>query len=135
MRAVYIGRHQLLQLQERALEELGIEIVRKIENLPVEPAQLSTLLTELQREGIEAVITVALPPHLLAALSQKFPLFVFEMRSTTFQSTEEAERWAAEKPEARTWMPGRPGEPVRALEFVAINKVRVLIESTRVWPQ
>jgi hypothetical protein len=135
MKVAYVGRHQLLQLQEQALAQLGMKIVKRIENLPSEPQQLNALLNELQREGLEAIVTVALPPHLLAQLSSKFPLYVFEMRSVLFQTQEEAEKWAAERPEARTWLPGRPGEPIRGLEFVAINKVRVLIESTRVWPQ
>jgi uncharacterized coiled-coil protein SlyX len=135
MRAVYIGRHRLLPLQERALEELGITIARTIENLPTEPAALNALLAELQQEGIEAAVTVALPPHLLAAVSARLTTLVFEMRSTTFQCTEAAEKWVAEKPEARTYIPGRPGEPVRGLEFIGVNKVRVIVESTRVWPQ
>ncbi|MCC6051484.1 MAG: hypothetical protein LM580_12300 [Thermofilum sp.] len=135
MRVAYVGRHRLLPLQQRALEELGMSIVRTIENLPTEPAALSALLNELQAAGIEAIVTIALPPHLLAQLSNRFPLYVFEMRSTTFQTQEEAERWVAEKPEARTYIPGRPGEPVRGLEFAAINRVRVVVESARVWPQ
>jgi hypothetical protein len=135
MKAVYVGRHELLPMQKKALEELGIEIIKRVENLPVESAQLSALLAELQREGVEGVVTVALPPHLLAALSQRFPLFVFEMRSVVFQSAEEAQRWAAENPSARTYLPGKPGEPVRGLEFVGINRVKVIVESARVWPQ
>ena len=132
---MYIGRHRLLPLQERALRELGVTVTRTIENLPTEPAALSTLLSELQKEGIEAAVTVALPPHLLAAVSARLTTLVFEMRSTTFQSSEAAEKWVAEKPEARTYIPGRPGEPVRGLEFIGVNKVRVIVESTRVWPQ
>jgi hypothetical protein len=134
MKAVYVGRHQLLPLQEKALRELGMTIVRRIENLPTEPTALSALLSELQAAGIEAVVTVALPPHLLAQLS-RFPLYVFEMKSTTFQTQEEAEKWVAEAPEKRTYLPGRPGEPVRGLEFVGVNRVKVVVESTRVWPQ
>jgi len=135
MKTVYVGRHQLLPLQERALRELGITIVKRIENLPTEPAALNALLSELQAAGVEAIVTVALPPHLLAQLSSKFPLYVFEMKSATFQTQEEAERWAAEAPEKRTYLPGRQGEPVRGLEFVGVNKVRVVVESERVWPQ
>jgi hypothetical protein len=135
MKVAYVGRHQLLPLQLAALEELGMSITRRIENLPTEPAALNALLSELQAAGVEAVVTVALPPHLLAQLSSKFPLYVFEMKSFTFQTQEEAERWAAEAPERRTYLLGRAGEPVRGLEFIAINKVRVIVESTRVWPQ
>jgi len=135
MKVAYVGRHQLLPLQQQALEELGMTIVRRIENLPTEPAALSALLNELQAAGIEAIVTIALPPHLLAQLSNRFPLYVFEMRSTTFQSTEAAEKWVAERPGARTYIPGRPGEPIRGLEFSGVNRVKVIVESERVWPK
>jgi hypothetical protein len=135
MKAAYVGRHQLLPMQLQALEELGITIAQKIENLPTEPAALNALLAELQRGGVEAIVTIALPPHLLAAISQRFTTFVFEMKSTLFHSLEEAEKWVAEAPERRTYLPGRPGEPVRGLEFVGVNKVRVVVESERVWPK
>ncbi|MCC6050759.1 MAG: hypothetical protein LM580_08635 [Thermofilum sp.] len=135
MRVAYVGRHQLLPLQQQALEELGMTIVRRIENLPTEPAALSSLLSELQREGIEAVVTVALPPHLLAQLSNRFPLYVFEMKSVTFQSAAEAEKWVAEAPSKRTYLLSRPGEPIRGLEFSGVNRVKVIVESERVWPK
>ena len=135
MRVAYVGRHQLLPLQLAALEELGMSIARTIENLPTEPAALSALLHELQAAGIEAIVTIALPPHLLAQLSNRFPLYVFEMKSVTFQSAAEAEKWVAEAPSKRTYLPGRPGEPIRGLEFTGINRVKVVVESERVWPK
>jgi len=133
-KAVLVGRHKLLPLQEKALNDLGIQIVRQIENLPTEQNQLRGLIEKLKGEGVEAVVTVALPPQLLASLSASFNLYVFEMKSHTVQSVEEAERWVSEAPEKRTYLPGRPGEPVRCLEFVGVNSVRVVIESKRVWP-
>jgi len=109
-----------------------LEIARKIENLP-EGQELNKLLNQLKSEGIEAVITVALPPHLLAALSRVFKVYVFEMKSSTVSSVAEAENWVSEDPTKRTYLPGRPGEPVRVLEFIGINEVKVVIESKRVW--
>ena len=134
MRVVYIGRHKLLPAQERAAEELGFVITEKVENLPTEQGELSKLLRQLKDEGIEGVLTVALPPNLLAALSSMFPVYVFDMKSTTFPTAEEAQKWASEKPDARTFLPGRPGEPVRAMEFVGINLVTVTISIKKVWP-
>ena len=134
MKAALVGRHRLLRLQEKALNDLGIQIVRQIENLPTEQNQLRELIEKLKGEGIEAVVTVALPPQLLASLSASFNLYVFEMKSHTVPTTAEAERWVSEDPERRTYLPGRPGEPVRCLEFVSVNSVRVVIESKRVWP-
>jgi hypothetical protein len=132
MKAVYVGRHTLLPTQQRGVEELGLEIARKIENLP-EGQELNKLLNQLKSEGIEAVITVALPPHLLATLSKSFKVYVFEMKSSTVSSVAEAENWVSEDPTKRTYLPGRPGEPVRVLEFIGINEVKVVIESKRVW--
>jgi predicted Fe-Mo cluster-binding NifX family protein len=134
MKVVYVGRHKLLPAQTQALRELNLEITKQIENLPTEPSALNALVQQLKAEGIQAVVTVALPPNLLASLSQAFKVYVFEMKSSTVQSVAEAEKYVAQAPEARTYLPGRPGEPVRVLEFVAINEVRVTIESKRVWP-
>ena len=133
-KTVYVGRHKLLPLQARALEELGLEIVKVVENLPTEPSALNALLNELVQQGVQAVVTVALPPHLLASLSSKFKVYVFEMKSSIVPTVAEAEKYVAEAPEKRTYLPGRPSEPVRVLEFTAINEVKVVIESKRVWP-
>jgi predicted Fe-Mo cluster-binding NifX family protein len=135
MRVAYVGRHKLLPAQTQALCELSLEITKVVENLPTESQQLNALLNELKSQGIEAVVTIALPPHLLAALSSKFKVYVFEMKSSTVSSIVEAERFVAEAPEKRTYLPGRPGEPVRILEFTAVNEVKVVIESKRVWPK
>jgi len=132
MKAVYVSRHTLLPSQERGVRELGLEIIRKIENLP-EGQELIKLINDLKSEGIEAVITVALPPHLLASLSKAFRVFVFEMRSSTVPTVTDAEKWVAEAPERRTYLLGRPGEPVRVMEFIGINETKVIIESRRVW--
>jgi hypothetical protein len=132
IKTVYIGRHALLPLQERGIKELGLNIYKRIENLP-EGTELNKLISDLKNEGVQAVVTVALPPHLLAALSRVFKVYVFEMRSSTVQSIADAENWVAQDPSKRTYLPGRPGEPVRVLEFIGINEVRITIESKRVW--
>jgi hypothetical protein len=134
VKVVYVGRHKLLPAQLKALEELRLQIAKQIENLPTEPQALQQLIQQLRAEGVQAVVTVALPPHLLAALSSAFKVYVFEMKSSTVSSIAEAEKYVAQNPAARTYLPGRPGEPVRVLEFSAINEVRVVIESKRVWP-
>jgi predicted Fe-Mo cluster-binding NifX family protein len=135
VKVVYVGRHKLLPAQEKALlNGLNFEVVKTIENLPTEPAALNALIQQLKSEGIQAVVTVALPPHLLASLSAALKVYVFEMKSHTVSTIEEAEKFVAENPSARTYLPGRPGEPIRVLEFNAINEVKVVIESKRVWP-
>jgi len=133
-KVVYVGRHKLLPAQLKALEELQLQIVKTIENLPTEAPQLNALIQQLKAEGVQAIVTVALPPHLLAALSQSFKVYVFEMKSYTADTVETAEKFVAQAPDRRTYLPGRPGEPVRLLEFTAVNEVKVVIESRRVWP-
>jgi len=133
MKVAYIGRHTLLPDQKRGVEELGLKIVKQIENLPTEPKEINQVVQQLKAEDIQAIVTVALPPHLLASLSQNFKVFVFEMKSSTVPSIADAEKWVAENPSRRTYLPGRSGEPVRVLEFIGINEVKVTIESKRVW--
>jgi hypothetical protein len=132
MKAVYVGRHALLPAQEQGVKELGLEVVRKVENLP-DGQELIKLINDLKNEGIQAVITIALPPHLLASLSKAFRVFVFEMRSSTVPTVTDAEKWVAENPAKRTYLPGKPGEPIRVMEFIGINETKVVIESKRVW--
>ena len=127
-----MGRHTLLPAQEQGVKALGLEIVRKVENLP-DGQELIKLINDLKNEGIQAVITIALPPHLLASLSKAFKVFVFEMRSSTVPTVTDAEKWVAENPAKRTYLSGRPGEPVRIMEFIGINETKVVIESKRVW--
>ena len=132
MKAVYVGRHVLLPAQEQGVREMELEITKKIENLP-EGQELTKLINDLKNEGVEAVITIALPPHLLASLSKAFRVFVFQMKSSTVPTIADAEKWVRENPAKRTYLPGRPGEPVRIMEFIGIDEVKVIIESKRVW--
>jgi hypothetical protein len=57
--------------------------VKTVENLPVNSRRLNALLNQLKVEGVEVMLTVALPLNLLAMLSSKIPVHIFEMRSTT----------------------------------------------------
>jgi len=132
VKTVYVGRHVLLSAQAQAIKALGLELVEKVENLP-EGKELQKVINDLKQKGITAILTVALPPHLLSVLSSAFDLYVFEMQSSTVQDATEAEKWVAENPSRRTYLPGRPGEPVRVLEFKGINKVKVMIQSERVY--
>jgi hypothetical protein len=133
MKAVYVGRHNLLPAQLQGVRELKLEIIKRIENLPTEWIELNKLIDNLRNEGIQAIITIALPPHLLASLSKAFRVFIFEMKSSTVPTVTDAEKWVSENPAKRTYLPGRPGEPIRIMEFVGINETKVIIESKRVW--
>jgi hypothetical protein len=130
-----VGRHRLLPAQEAALRELNINIARIIENLPVDPRELKQLLKELKANA-DAVVTVALPINLLLEIKNaNFRVFVFRMNSATVKDVAEAEAWVAQAPERRTYLPGRSGEPVRVMEFVAVDEItEIKIVSRQVWP-
>jgi len=60
-------------------------------------------------------------------------IYVFTMNSKTVANEEEAKKWVEQAPDRRTYLPGKPGEPIRILEFVGLDKVRISIETSRVW--
>ena len=133
VKAVYIGRHVLLPAQEVAVRACGLEIAEKIENLPTDSRELQKLVNELKQKGIAAVVTIALPPNLLAVLGSAFDLYVFEMQSTTVASIDEAMNFVRSDPSKRTYLPGKPNESIRVLEFKGINKLKIIIESKPVY--
>jgi hypothetical protein len=135
VKVALVGRHKLLDLQAVALKEAGFEIAEQIINLPNDPKELRTFAEEL-RKRVDAIVTVALPPQILAVLQDagfKDRIYVFAMSSKTVATEEEAKKWVEEAPDRRTYLPGRPGEPIRVLEFVGLDKVRISIETSRVW--
>jgi len=132
IKAIYVGRHRLLPTQEAALKQLNIEIVQQVENLP---SDLQQMLKEL-RSKADAVVTVALPINLLLVIKNaNFRVFVFRMNSATVRDVNEAEAFVAQAPERRTYLPGRPGEPIRVMEFAAVDEiVEIKIVTRQVWP-
>jgi len=135
MKAALVGRHKLLDLQSVALKEAGIEIAEQIINLPNDPKELRAFAEEL-RKRVDAIVTVALPPQILAVLQDagfRDRIYVFTMNSKTVANEEEAKKWIEQAPDRRTYLPGKPGEPIRILEFVGLDKVRISIETSRVW--
>jgi len=132
IKAIYVGRHRLLPTQEAALKQLNIEIVQQVENLP---SDLQQMLKEL-RSKADAVVTVALPINLLLVVKNaNFRVFVFRMNSATVRDVNEAEAFVAQAPERRTYLPGRPGEPIRVMEFAAVDEItEIKIVTRQVWP-
>lgn len=90
---------------------------------------VNELIKQLTEEKVEGIITIALPPHILAPLSSAFPLFLLKMENVgNTTSIEEAQTWVAENPAKRTYLPGKPGEKIRLLEFRGITRVKIKIE-------
>jgi hypothetical protein len=57
------------------------------------------------------------------------------MSSGTVRDIAEAESFVAQDPGRRTYLPGRPGEPIRIMEFAAVDEiVEIKIVSRQVWP-
>ncbi|BCW95601.1 MAG: hypothetical protein WHS44_06570 [Fimbriimonadales bacterium] len=128
MKAVVISRHALLQAQERALAELGAEVVEVAAQYDPD-----TDNPRWQAQGVEAVFTIALPPTLLARLCEAFRVFTFEMASAGLTDSEDAARaWCAESPDTRSYLPAREGSH-RLLEFRRVLELRIAIETTPVW--
>jgi hypothetical protein len=128
MKAVVISRHALLGAQQRALAELGAEVVETTAQYDPD-----TDNPRWKAQGVEAVFTIALPPALLARLCEAFRVFTFDMESVGMTESEEAARaWCAKAPDVRSYLPAREGSH-RLLEFRGVSELRLQIETTRVW--
>ena len=136
MKAVLVGRHKLLSAQQEALRELGVEIIRQELQLPESQNELARLVESWRREGVEAIVTGGLPPHLVAALSKPgMRVLQLRMRAVaTVKSEEEVKRLVAEKPEWRVALPAPDGSSHRVMEFEGIYELRVVVEERRLWP-
>jgi len=128
MKSVVISRHALLPAQERALRELGAEVVETCAQYDPD-----TDNPRWKAQGVEAIFTVALPPSLLARLSEAFRVFTFDMESIGMAHDEaEAKAWCALAPQTRSYLPAREGS-LRLLEFRGVSELKIQIQTTRVW--
>ena len=134
MKVVLVSRHKLLPSQEKAIKELKWQIVEQVQQLPEDPKELSKLVQRWKERGVQGVLTVALPPHILATLSKLIDIYVFKMKAYTLPESE-AKKLVEEKPEYRVTLPPPPGkgELWRVVEFVGISKVKVVIEEEEVY--
>jgi len=128
MKVALVTRHKLLPSQEEAIKKAGLEVVETIQQIPEKPEELQKFVQELKQKGVEAILTVALPPHLLAQLQRFFKILIFKMEAIATVPQEQAEKLVAEAPHKRVALPGRPGEPFRVMEFKGIFEVKVVIE-------
>ena len=133
MKVALVTRHQLLEAQKEAIKKAGLEVVEQVAQIP-EPTtpQFKQFVQELKQKGVEAILTVALPPHLMHAIQQAgFKILVFKMEAIkTTESEEEAKKLVEEAPHKRVALAGAIGEKktFRVMEFKGIVEVRVIIE-------
>jgi len=107
VKAVLIGRHQLLPAQMEALQKIKIEVIEQIPQVPTEAQQIVEFVKQLKEKGVEALVIQALPPHLIAQLQQHFTILVLKMEVVaTVKSKEEAEKIKAQAPEKRVILQG-----------------------------
>lgn len=135
MKAVLVSRHPLLPIQEECLKKAGIEIVKTLPQLPSEERELKQLIEELKKEGIEAVVAVALPLPLIVQLKQLGMRVILSKQRAiaTVRSEKEARRIIEEKPWTRFMLATRSGEGslIRVLEFegwAEIKEVKIIEE-------
>ena len=130
-KVVTVVRHKLLPSQEEALRKANFEVLRNVEQIPNPGTQeFNQLIQQLKAEGVKGIVTVALPPHLLQALSQHFEVFILKMEAIkTTENQAEAEKLVNEKPTHRVALKGALGEKetFRILEFKGIFKIKVQI--------
>jgi len=127
MKAVLVTRHTLLRIQEESIRKAGLKIVKTILQVPVESNELQKFIAELKSEGVEAIVTTGLPPHLIAQLQNHFTIYVLKSKAIlTTEKEEEAKKLYNENTEKRFILLGE--KSYRVMEFVGLYKVRVQVE-------
>ncbi|GIV09992.1 MAG: hypothetical protein KatS3mg019_2083 [Fimbriimonadales bacterium] len=128
MKSVVISRHALLDAQQQALRDLGAEVIETCDQYDPERDN-----KRWKEQEVEAIFTIALPPNLLARLSEAFRVFTFDMESVGMaESEEQAEAWCAQSPATRSYLPAREGS-LRLLEFRSVSEIKIEIQTKRVW--
>ncbi len=136
MKGVIVGRHSLLQVQQKMLEKLGIEIARQVPQIPTEQKEISNFVRELKNENVEVIVIQALPINILAVLLQEakksgIKVLSFKQETIFTGSKEEAERLVAEKPDRRTLLPSKENvfRVIEARELVEIKEIKIIEET------
>ena len=134
-RGILVGRHELLEAQQRALQELKIEIVDKIEQIDVNRAS--------QLEGVDVVVVQALPISILAQIlpilrRKGISVYMFEQDAVNREllSPDEAQKIIAQKPDRRVALVSltNGNEKVRVVEFRRVVEVKEIeIKKEIVW--
>jgi len=127
MKAVLVTRHTLLRIQEESISKAGLKIVRTVMQIPTEQSELQKFISELKSQGIEAIVTTGLPPHIIAQLQNHFTIYVLKSKAIlTTEKEEEAKKVYSENSEKRYILLGE--KSYRVMEFVGLYKVRVQVE-------
>ncbi len=132
LKAVVIGRHELLPRQLSELRRLGVSEVMYVVSLPDNAEELDRLVRKWKEQGARAVIVQALPLRLLVHLwnvcrKHGLDLLVAEMVTVgAAGSEEEAKRIVNENPDARTYLRAPGDKAIRVVEFKGWRRVRTL---------
>ena len=134
-KGILVGRHQLLKAQERAIEELGITLVDKIEQID------NNVATQL--EGIDVVVIQALPISILAQIlpilqRKGIRVYMFEQDAICrdLLTPEEARKLINERPDCRTGLISinNGEERVRVVEFRRVVEItQIEVKKQTIW--
>ena len=136
MKSVLVGRHQLLEGQKKALDELGIEVVEQVVNIdnPQEFVQRAANL------GVDVIVIQALPLPILAQILQSakrhgIKVYMFNQgKAEIFDSKEDAEKYVQELPEYRVLLASPTDNKFRVVEFTSVEEVQeIRIVTKTVW--
>ena len=139
MRAVLVGRHDLLEAQKKALDVLNVEIVKKVEQID----DVNEFVNEVVNSKANVVVIQALPISILAQILTPLQrngvkILMFEMgNAKLFDSKQDAERYVNEAPEKRVLLATTTDNKWRVVEFtrvVEVVRVEIVTEVVYIVP-
>ena len=136
MKSVLVGRHQLLEGQKKALDELGIQIEKQVVNID-DPQKF---VQEVANLGVDVIVIQALPLPILAQILQSakrhgIKVYMFNQgKAEIFDNKEEAEKYIQELPEYRVLLASPTDNKFRVVEFTSVEEVQeIRIVTKTVW--
>lgn len=140
MKAIIVGRHELLKKQKEDLRMLGVTDIINILSIPEERSRIEHLVGEWIKDGVRYVIIQALPLKLLKTLwevcnSKGISVLLARMESVALVSDEDKAREIVHKsPDNRTYIKGIHDKAYRVIEFrywERIKRLEVELEPIR----
>ena len=139
MKAVLVGRHDLLEAQKKALDVLNVEIVKKVEQI----SDVNEFVNEVINSKANVVVIQALPISILAQILTPLQrngvrILMFEMgNAKLFDSKQDAEKYVNEAPEKRVLLSTTTDNKWRVVEFtrvVEVKRIEIVTEVVYIVP-
>ena len=132
MKAVIIGRHELLPGQLEQLKKLGVIETKYVASLPEDAVELQSVIEQWREQGVKAVIVQALPLRILARLWELcsrhgIDVVTAEMVTVGLARNEgEAKALVEARPDVRTYVRSPTDKVIRVIEFRRWLRVKML---------